>query len=208
MKKLMLTILTVALLTGIACSSATSSSDSTGLKKISLSDAPEILNISSLLPTRFAQVDPASEGMSNKDMGLGSDCSEVQLFVSNDPFQMVYGFMAIINSSIEGAVFDRQLEDDNSMKDMIKEAILAGAEEQGVQAAIPDIIVSHPDIGDSSIFGKGSLEIMGFYFGFDILFFRNNKVYIFLYSLSMSSDEVDLLAISKEIGKRVNNYSQ
>ncbi len=208
MKKLVLIILTFTLFTGIACSSSTSSSDSTGLKKISLSDAPQILDINNLLPDRFAQVDSASEGMSNKDMGLGSDCSEVQLFVSNDPFQMVYGFMAIINSSIEGAVFDRQLEDDNSMKDMIKEAILTGAEEEGVQAAIPDIAVSHPDIGDSSIYGKGSLEIMGFYFGFDILFFRNNKVYIFLYSLSMSSDEVDLLAISKEVGKRVNNYSQ
>ncbi len=205
MKKLLLLSLTLTLLAGIACSSTQSGS---GLKKISLSDAPEILNISSLIPNRFAQVDPASEGMSNKDMGLGSDCSEVQLFVSNDPFQMIYGFMAIINSSVEGAVFDRQLEDDNSMKDMIKEAILAGAQEEGVQAAIPDIIVSHPDIGDSSIFGKGSLEIMGFYFGFDILFFRNNKVYIFLYSLSMSSDEVDLLTISKEVGNRVAKYSQ
>ena len=205
MKKLVLIILTLILFTGIACSSTQST---TGLKKISLSDATEILDINALLPARFAQVDPASEGMSNKDMGLGSDCSEVQLFVSNDPFQMVYGFMAIIDSSIEGAVFDRQLEDDNSMKDMIKEAILAGAQEQGVQAAIPDIIVSHPDIGDSSIYGKGSLEIMGFYFGFDILFFRNNKVYIFLYSLSMTSDEVDLLAISKEVGNRVSVYSQ
>lgn len=205
MKKLMLIILTLALFTGIACSSTQSTS---GLKKISLSDATEILDINALLPDRFAQVDPASEGMSNKDMGLGSDCSEVQLFVSTDPFQMVYGFMAIIDSSIEGAVFDRQLEDDNSMKDMIKEAILAGAEEQGVQAAIPDILVSHPDIGDSSIYGKGSLEILGFYFGFDILFFRNNKVYIFLYSLSMTSDEVDLLAISKEVGNRVSAYSQ
>jgi hypothetical protein len=204
-KKLVLIILTLTLFTGIACSSTQSTS---GLKKISLSDAPEILNITSLLPARFAQVDPANEGMSNKDMGLGSDCSEVQLFVSNDPFQMVYGFMTIINSSIEGAVFDRQLEDDNSMKDMIKEAILAGAEEEGVQAAIPDITVSHPDLGDSSIYGKGSLEIMGFYFGFDILFFRNNKVYIFLYSLSMTSDEIDLLAISKEVGNRVSNYSQ
>jgi len=204
-KKLVLIILTLILFTGIACSSTQST---TGLKKISLSDATEILDINALLPDRFAQVDPASEGMSNKDMGLGSDCSEVQLFVSNDPFQMVYGFMAIIDSSIEGAVFDRQLEDDNSMKDMIKEAILAGAEEQGVQAAIPDIFVSHPDIGDSSIYGKGSLEIMGFYFGFDILFFRNNKVYIFLYSLSMTSDEVDLMAISKEVGNRVSAYSQ
>lgn len=205
MKKLVLIILTLTLFTGIACSSTQSTS---GLKKISLSDATEILDINALLPDRFAQVDPASEGMSNKDMGLGSDCSEVQLFVSNDPFQMVYGFMAIIDSSIEGAVFDRQLEDDNSMKDMIKEAILAGAEEQGVQAAIPDILVSHPDIGDSSIFGKGSLEILGFYFGFDILFFRNNKVYIFLYSLSMTSDEVDLMSISKEVGNRVSAYSQ
>jgi hypothetical protein len=141
-KKLVLIILTLTLFTGIACSSTQSTS---GLKKISLSDATEILDINALLPDRFAQVDPASEGMSNKDMGLGSDCSEVQLFVSNDPFQMVYGFMAIIDSSIEGAVFDRQLEDDNSMKDMIKEAILAGAEEQGVQAAIPDILVSHPE---------------------------------------------------------------
>lgn len=205
MKKFILIALSVFIFTTLGCTSKTNEQ---GVKKIALADAVSILDLASLLPSRFEHVDAASEGMSNKDMGLGSDCSEVQVFVSRDPFQMVYGFMAIINSTVEGAVFDRQLEDDTQMKDMIKEAILAGAEEEGVQAAIPDIEVSHPGIGDSAIFGKGSLEIMGFYFGFDILFFRDNKVYMFLYSLSMSSDEVDLLTISQEVGTRVGNYSQ
>ncbi len=203
MKKLALVILTLILLVSAACSSNTS-----GPKKISLSDATEILDISSVLPASFKQVDAASEGMSKEDMQLGSYCSEVQLFLSEDPFQMVYGFMAIIGSSIEGAVFDRQLEDDEQMKTMIKEAILSGAQNEGVEAAVPDLQVFHPEMGDSCIYGRGSLESYGYFFGFDILSFRTKKVYIFMYSFSMSENEVDLQTISREIERRVGTYSQ
>lgn len=221
MKKVLLLVMMVTSIILGACSPAPKLSETTPTldspvstaktpvpKKISLEDAPNILNISLLLPSRFEEVDAASEGMSNKDMGLGSYFSEVQLYVSEDPFQMVYGFIAIINSRIEGAVFDRQLEDEAQMKQLITESVLEGAKDEGIEATMPDLEITHPDIGDSAIFGQGDLESSGFYFGFDMLCFRSNKVYVYLYSLSMSADKVSLVPIAEEIERRIGRFSQ
>ena len=199
----------MALITFVTCSPSPELSKTTSaLKKISLSDAPNILNISLLLPSRFEEIDAASEGMSNKDFGLGSDFSEVKVYMSEDPFQMIWGFMAIIESRVEAATFDRQLEDESTMKNLIEESILEGARGEGYEATVTDLNITHPDVGDSAIFGEGYMESYGFYYGFDILCFRINKVYVYLYSTSMSTDKVSLLSIAGEIEKRIGKFSQ
>ena len=75
-------------------------------KKLTLADAETVLNFLSVLPVTFIKVDAASEGMSNADMGLGDDFSEVQLFISDEPFQMIYGIITIVDSQIEQASFN------------------------------------------------------------------------------------------------------
>jgi hypothetical protein len=201
LKKVILAVIAMCLILCTACSSTSESSN-----KISLNDAPDILDLSLLLPSRFEQVDAASEGMSNEDLGLGSDFSEVQVYISEDPIQMIYGFMAVFESRVEGAIWDKQLEDDAGMKDMIEQSIMEGAAEGGVEATLPIMEVTHPDIGDSAILGEGYLESYGYYFGFDILCYRSSKTYIFLYSVSMSSDKESLVKIAEEIERRIGEF--
>ena len=221
MKTVFLAVILITLLSFTACSSApaptttvpnlespTFTPTTPAPKKITLDDAPDILNISLLLPSRFEQIDSASEGISNKDLGLGSDVSEVQLYMSEDPFQMIYGFMAVTASQIDVAIFDRQIEDDDQMEIAIRDALMAGASEAGGEATIPNLNITHPEVGDSAILGEGDIESFGFYFGFDMIFFRSNKVYVFLYSLSYSTDKVPLLSIAEEIEKRIGSFSQ
>ena len=156
-------------------------------------------------------MDAASEGFSKEDMGLGSDesVSEVQLYMSEDPFQIIYGIMAIYETGrIQGAAFKSAIEDESQMKDLISENIIAGADEADIEVTVPNIEITHPNIGDAAVLGEGYVESYGFYFGFDTCWFRRNDVYIYWYSLYMSEDKVSLVTISQELEKRINRFSQ
>ena len=212
MKRLILTVMMSTLILLVACTPSVVDekkaviSEVAPTRKITLEDAPDILNLSLLLPSRFEHLDAASEGMSNEDMELGPDASEVQLFLSDEPFQFIYCAFLILESRIEQAAWDMQLEDDNQMKSFIVENIKAGAEEEDIEVTIPSVEITHPEIGDSAILGEGYMESYGFHFGFDTCWFRDNTVYVIIFSLYMSADKVSLVPIAEEIEKRLNNY--
>lgn len=213
--KALLTAIIITFITLVACSPGPEPSTTPApattptLKRISLDDAPSILNISLLLPSRFEEIDPATEGMTNEDLGLGSDFSEVMVYMSEDPFQMIWGTMGILSSRKEGVIFDRQIEDETTITNLLQNTISEAARAEGGEVTFPtNMNIIHPDIGDSAIFGEGELESYGFYFGFDTVWFRSNTVYVFLYSTTMSADKVSLLSIAKEIEKRIGGFSQ
>ncbi len=212
--KALLTAIMITLITFVACSTGTEPSTTPApaitptLKKISLEDAPSILNISLLLPSRFEEIDSASEGMSNKDLGLGPEFSEVKVYLSEDPYQIIWGTMGIITSRIEAAGFDRQIEDESTIENLINESVLEGAMTEGIEITVPNMNITHPDIGDSAIFGEGEIESYGFYYSFDTVWFRSNTVYVFWNSTSMSADKVSLLSIASEVEKRIGGFSQ
>ena len=205
MKRFVLLVVIITLISLIAC---TPTSETT--KKISLEDAPDILNLSLLLPSRFEQLDAASEGFSRANMGFSSNdpISEVQLYMSEEPFQVIYGFMAVFESQIEGAKFDAMIKDEYQMERLIAEAIIEGAREEGGEVTVPNIDITHPVIGDKALLGEGYAESFGFQMGFDICCFRIQSVYIALYSIYMSSDKLSLVPLSQEIEKRINRFSQ
>ena len=205
MRKLILLVTIIALISITAC---TSTSETT--KKISLEDAPDILNLSLLLPSRFEHLDAVSEGFSKADMGFTSKdpVSEVQLYMSEDPFQVIYGIMLIYESQVERAKFDAMVEDEYQMERMIAESIIEGAGEEGEEITVPNIDITQPVIGDKALLGEGYAESSGFQMGFDVCCFRIQYVYIVIYSVYMSSDKISLIPLSQEIEKRINRYSQ
>ncbi len=208
MKRIIFTTLIISLISIASCTpSPPPLTEVSSPKKITLDDAADILNISLLLPSRFEHIDAASEGMSNEDMGLGSDFSEVKLFLSEDPFQMIYGVLGISESRIEQAVFDGQIRDEDQIKSVIAENIMIGAAEEGVELEVPTVEITHPRIGDSAILGEGYIETYGFQFGFDTLWFRDKSVIVLIYSLYISADNVSLLKIAEEIENRLSKYS-
>lgn len=180
----------------------------TTLGKITLADADYVLNLLPLLPATFEKVDAASEGMSNADLGLGDDFSEVQLFISDEPFQMIYGIMGIIDSRIEQAGFDALMNDETMISNLLIENIKQGAIEEGFELGDVDIDITYPPLGDVAFSGEGIISDVGYSVGVDILWFRENTVYIMLQSVYYKAERQTLLPIAKEIQSRINQYSQ
>lgn len=177
-------------------------------RKITLSDAENILNILPFLPKTFEEVDSASEGISNADLGLGPDFSEVYLFLSDEPFQMIYGCLGIIDSRIEQAYWDSAMKDESQIKNLIIESIKAGILEEGGDFQNPEIQITHPSIGNSAIFGEGHFSSYDITIGFDTIWFRIDNVYVIFYSGYQSLSRQSLLPIAKELERRIGQYSQ
>jgi len=178
------------------------------LKKITVADGPEILDLLSLLPPSFERLDAASEGMSLADMGIYDPMfCEVQLFLSDEPFQMVYCFLSISDSRIEQAGFDAIIRDHQQMEAVLIENIIAGAEEMGMELTVPEIQITEAHMGDATVFAEGQMETYGFMFGFDILWFRQQSAYVYLYSSYDSLERQALVPIAEAIEQRIAQYS-
>jgi len=202
---ILIVILTVTLIGCVSTAPTSESEDS--LKEITLDDGVDILNISFLLPSRFEHLDAASEDMSREDLGFREDeSSEVQLYLSEEPFQMIYCLLAIEKGRIQQAAFDSEIEDMPMMEALIREHIIAGAVAEGLELTVPNIDLTYPNIGDSAILGEGYMVSYGYPYGFDTLWFRSNSVVVVIYSMYMSADKVSLAPIAKEIEQRLDNY--
>lgn len=177
-------------------------------KKIALEDAPQILDLLPILPASFEKLDAASEGLSNADMELGPLFSEVEVFMSDDPFQVIFCYLTICESRVELAVFDAIIKDEQQIKNLIIENLRAGALEEGVELETADVQVTYPTIGDIAVSGVGDVSAWGMSAGFDILSFRCNKVVVSIFSSYMSMERQPLIPIANVITQRVATYSQ
>ena len=178
------------------------------LKKITLGDSPIVLDLAPLLPQNFEHVDAASEGMSNKDMGLGPEVSEVELFLSEEPYQMIYGCLTIVERRLERAAADAIFKDEQQIKKLLTENIVSGLTEVDVDASYVQTRIIYPDIADFAVQGEGQITTYGINVGFDILWFRSNKVYVYLYSAYLSPEKQPLSPIAREITHRISMFSQ
>ena len=177
-------------------------------KKITVEDGPQVLDLLPLLPAGFERLDAASEGMSLADMGIYDPMfCEVQLFLSAEPFQMIYCFLGISDSRIEQAGFDAMLRDHQQVEAVIMENLMAGAEEMGTELIVPEIQIMEVHIGDAAVFAEGQMETYGFIFGFDILWFRQQSACVYLYSSYESLEKQTLVPIAEAIEQRIAQYS-
>jgi hypothetical protein len=177
-------------------------------EKITLADAPVVLDMSSELPASFERLNAASEGMSNKDLGLGPDFSEVELFLSEEPYQMVFAYFCIIESSTERAASDALLKDEEQIKSIVIENLRAGAAEEGFEFANATVEVTHPVIGSLAILGSGTISAYGANIGYDILVFKSNKVYVFVTSTYLPGESQSLIPLAKGIEQQIGMFSQ
>jgi len=182
------------------------SQETTIKKELTLTDAPVLLNLLPFLPSTFEKVDASSEGLSNADVGLGKQFSEIQLFLSDDPFQMIYCFIAISQSRIEQVGFDSMMKDEEQIKSLLIENIQAGASEEGIDFQDPMILITYPAIGEFAVLGEGNFSSSGFTIGFDCIFFRENDVYVFVYSAYYTKSRQTLVPIAQELIRRISLY--
>jgi hypothetical protein len=177
-------------------------------REITLADAPAILDMSPDLPARFDHVDAASEGMSNRDLELGPEFSEVELFFSEEPFQMVFAYMTIIESQLERAASDSLMRDEEQFKSIILAALEEGAIQEGIEwSGISEIRVSYPDIGDLAVLGQGEATSYGATIAYEELAFKNDKVYVFVIQY-YTAEGVSLVPLAEGVNQRIKVFRE
>ena len=177
-------------------------------KKITLADAPTVLDMAWELPASFERLDAASEGLSNEDVGLGPDFSEVELFLSEEPYQIVFAYLCIIESQLERASSDALMKDEEQIESMVVENLRAGVAEEGVELSEATVEVSYPDVGDLAVLGSGTMGAYGFSMGYDMLMFKSNKVYVSIFSIYLPGEKVSLAPLAIGIEQRIGVFSQ
>lgn len=188
------------LLGACACSSQ---EKTTTPKGISLSDAPQVLDITAVLPPNFEHLDAAKEGYSHKDLGLSNSASEVELFASREPYGIIYTYFAIYEKRTQQIDMDALLKDDEQAKYFVKENMKALARKKDLKIGAPNIEVTHPAVGDLAVLVEGSITSLGTKYNFDSLTFKVDLLYVFIYSTYFGSDRLSLIPIAHEIEQNI-----
>jgi len=205
MKQLILWFLVAMIPLFCACSSESPNVISKG---ISLKDASAVLDVSRVLPSNFEHLDANKEGYSHEDLGLSKQASEVELFSSGEPFQIIYSYFAIYEKRTQQNDIDVLMKDDQQAQYFYQESIKELASKEGLDVTVSDVKVTHPEIGDLALLTEGSTTTHGTISCFDSLTFKLNNVYVFVYSIYYSSDRLSLIPIAQEIEQHITNFTQ
>ena len=170
-------------------------------KGISLSDAPQVLDITEALPPNFERLDAAEEGYSHRDLGLSNYASKVELFASGEPYGIVYCYFSIFERRTQQIEMDTLLKDDEQAKYFVNENMKALAGMEDVKIVEP--IVTHPTVGDLAVLMEASITSHGTKYNLDLLTFKVGEVYAYLYSIYFGSDRLPLLPIAQAIERNI-----
>lgn len=188
------------LLGACACSSQ---EKTTTPKGISLSDAPQVLDITGALPPNFERLDDVKEGYSHRDLGLSNDASEVELFASGEPYGIIYCYFSIFKKRTQQIDMDALLKNDEQAKYFVEENMKALASKGGLEIGMPETNVTHPAVGDLAVLIEGSIKSLGTIYNFDNLTFKVGEVYVYLYSIYFGSDRLSLIPIAQAIEQNI-----
>jgi hypothetical protein len=213
MKTTSLTILATLLLLAAlpACQSPEETEPDVEAPRITLADAPEILNLSSLLPPGFAQEDPELRGPSKEDLGLGADASEVQVYRADSPFQTVYCFLRIIEDQEERRRTDLAIYDEDGTRRLMNTYLDAvAASSRGGVFIEPDIHISYPEVGTGAVLAQGGISFDDTAVTFDMLLFRStaSRVYVSVHSWYVSPPRVSVTEIARKIEQRIEGFGR
>jgi hypothetical protein len=98
---------------------------------------------------------------------------------------------------------DALLKNDEQAKYFATENMKALVKKGGVESGVPDIEVTHPAVGDLAVEIDGSTTALGTKYNFNLLTFKVNQVYVYIYSLYFGSDRSPLLPIAQKIEQNI-----
>ena len=176
-----------------------------------LSDAPRLLELSSLLPAQFEHVEAVLTGLSMAEPPTTDSCSETESYLREEPYQLIWGFVAMPHSGLETASMRAMLRDDDGIERMLRSHLLAIAEsifllDPSDTGPELDIDVSHPAVGDQAILAVGSLAPVGIDYGLDVLCFGRDAAYVFLYSWYVDEGHVGLVPVGEGLDGRLLDW--
>ncbi len=171
---------------------------------ITLADAPQLLDLSSVLSLHLEPGDAASIGLTIPDLGIGLEFSEVTIFLSADSAQAVGAVMTIVQGELLQAGVDFLLQSEEMLASLVRPEIEKRLAAQGLDISNYDIEMefSHPEIGDAAILGSGVVDAAGIVVGYEAVAFRNGEVVVFCASTYVG-DGIDALSLASEIDERI-----
>lgn len=173
-----------------------------GTEKVTLADAPTILDLSSELPGDFDyETSQHRPGYEYVKLGLGP-WSEWHIFSREEPFQVVRSTMTILSSEAEIIACDELLED----PDRIQSVYVAWY--QGEKMEDWDLISMdvHPaDTGDVAVLILTEATTQGYIFQNRTLYFRCENVVV-LVSTFYSIEAPPIIELARTIEQRIRNY--
>ena len=180
---------------------------------MTLEDAPEVLDLSSVLPSDFVKLDDwqaLTQGVTKENLGLGVDASEPYAFRVDSPFQLVYCFLRIIEDAAEQDATARRLLNE----DVVRDTALTFVDfvTTGLRLELPEsrIVVSFPAVGVGAALAEGEIEFEDGTLRFDMLSFRSddNRVFGFVHSWSLSDERVSAVGLGGEIERRITAFAE
>jgi len=163
--------------------------------------------VSGVLPG-FRQLDPHEEGMSNQDLGLGADFSEVVAYLSEEPYQATFMFMYVASGEFEKASARAELRDVETLEEQFLAGFYEGVGDEEVGATIR---WSDPAVGDTAKLARLTADFWGAETEIEAVIFLQEEgqeaALVFLLNLwyPFEPPKVDTLTIAREISARIAN---
>ena len=167
------------------------------VRTFTLADADEVLDLASLLPTRFERVDAASEGLSREDLGLGPTWSEVYLYRSDETDELVYAYLTIMPEPADEQVITEVVK--GLKAGDIRESLFGMDTTDMVENEVADILRNPQGSG----YGGGYSGN-----GFESGSVRVDRVFVAIYRVSTYPDREPLSRLAERIWSRIGKFDQ
>jgi len=180
---------------------------------MTLEDAPTVLDLSAVLPSCFVALDEwqtLAQGLTRENLGLGIDASELFAFRSENPFQLVYCFVRIIEDVTEQSAAARNLFNETIIRNMATDFLDFVASEQGFRLPEPAVAVNYPSVGVGAALAAGEIKFDDDTLRFDMLSFRSEdkRVFGFVHSWHISEEQESVIRLGREIEKRIMSFGR
>lgn len=175
--------------------------------ELKLDDAPYYLDVSAVLPG-FQQLDSREEEMSNEDLGLGPDFSEVVTYLSEEPFQWTFMFMYVASGEIEKARTRSELRDVKTLEEQFLVGFYEGVGTEEVETSVR---WSDPTVGDAAKLARLTADFSGVETEIQAVIFLQEEgpemALVFVLNLwyPFEPPKVDTVTIAQEISARIAN---
>ena len=180
---------------------------------MTLEDAPTVLDLSTVLSSDFVALDEwqaLAQGLTRENLGLGTDASEIYAFWSDNPFQLIYCFVRIIEDAAEQSATARDLFNETITRNIAIDFMDFVASQQGFRLPEPAVEVSYPSVGVGAALAAGEITFDDGTLRFNMLSFRSEdkRVFGFVHSWHLSDVQESVIGLGREIEKRIMSFTR
>lgn len=175
--------------------------------KISVDDAPCILNIASFLPEGCSCVEDNNSQNLAADIILDSEVSPIQAYKCEEPYQCIQAHLSVNCNSNQRDLVTKLLADESTIRELLNSLLINHADIPGSLRSEPlrltNLDIKYPELGDFSVSAyceTGNSTTIGS----SIFIFYRNEIQVVISSDYSGVRTVELMALAEEIDRRLS----